>query len=137
MANIPKKLQTIVIERVKPELDGGRYPVKRIVGEMLDVTADIFKEGHDIIGAIIRYKISGKKIWQETPMHHVDNDRWAGSFPLSSNNRYIYSVGAYIKSYETWRIELEKKHAVNLDVTSEVYPSEESGKDLHAQKSTV
>ena len=118
MPNMPKELQTIVIEQVEPELDGGRYPIKRIVGETLEVTADIFKEGHDIIGAILRYKISGEKTWEETPMHHVDNDRWTGSFPLSKNNRYVYTVGAYIKSYETWRIELKKKHDVRLDVTS-------------------
>jgi len=120
MAKMPKKLQTVVIEKVEPELDGGRYPVKRIVGETLEVTADIFKEGHDTIGAILRYKVSGEKSWKETPMHHVDNDRWAGSFSLSENNRYVYTVGAYIKSYETWRIELKKKYDVNLDVTSEL-----------------
>ncbi len=101
MADMPKNLQTILIEQVEPKLDGGRYPVKRIVGETLEVTADIFKEGHDIVGAILRYKISGEKTWKETPMHHVDNDRWAGSFSLPKNNRYIYTVGAYIKSYET------------------------------------
>ena len=120
MAKMPKTLQTVVIEQVEPELDGGRYPVKRIVGENLEVTADIFKEGHDTIGAIIQYKISGEKTWQETPMHHVDNDRWAGSFSLSANTRYAYTVGAYVKSYETWRIELKKKHGVLPDVTSEL-----------------
>lgn len=75
MAKIPKTLQTIVIEQVKPELDGGRYPVKRIVGETFEVTADVFKEGHDTIAAKLRYKIYYEKTWQETPMHYVDNDR--------------------------------------------------------------
>ncbi|MCA9420718.1 MAG: DUF3416 domain-containing protein, partial [Nitrospira sp.] len=55
MPNMPKTLQTLIIEHVEPELDGGRYPVKRIVGENLDVTADVFKEGHDTIGAVLRY----------------------------------------------------------------------------------
>ena len=109
MPNLPKTLQTLIIEHVEPELDGGRYPIKRIVGEKLDVTADIFKEGHDTIGAVLRYKTLGHKEWLETPMHHVDNDRWAGSFPLSENTRYLYSVGAYVRSFETWRIELTKK----------------------------
>ena len=129
MANMPKNLQTILIEQVEPKLDGGRYPVKRIVGETLEVTADIFKEGHDIIGAILRYKISGEKTWKETPMHHVDNDLWAGSFSLPKNNRYIYTVGAYIKSYETWRIELKKKHDVHLDVASELLEGHTQVKD--------
>ncbi|HBP88963.1 MAG TPA: alpha-1,4-glucan--maltose-1-phosphate maltosyltransferase, partial [Nitrospiraceae bacterium] len=101
---MPKTLQTLIIEHVEPELDGGRYPVKRVVGENLDVTADVFKEGHDTIGAVLRYKLPGQKEWSETPMHHVDNDRWAGSFPLAENTRYLYSVGAYVRSFETWRI---------------------------------
>ena len=107
MAKMPKTLQTIVIEQVKPELDGGRYPVKRIVGETFEVTADIFKEGHDTIAGILRYKIHDDKQWQETPMHHVDNDRWSGSFLLSENARYLYTLGAYIKTFETWRVELQ------------------------------
>ena len=124
MAKLPKTLQTIVIERVAPELDGGRYPVKRIVGETLEVTADIFKEGHDTIAGILRYRAQDDKEWQETPMHHVDNDRWAGSFLLSENTRYLYSLGAYIKSFETWRAELTKKHGVVPDLASELFEGE-------------
>ena len=129
MANLPKKLQTIIIEHVKPELDGGRYPVKRIVGETLEVTADIFKEGHDIITGILRYKILGSKQWQETPMHHVDNDGWAGSFDLSENTRYLYTVGAYIQTFETWRAELTKKHGVEANLSSELLEGEAQLKD--------
>ncbi|MEX0829033.1 MAG: alpha-1,4-glucan--maltose-1-phosphate maltosyltransferase [Nitrospirales bacterium] len=129
MPQLPNTLETIIIEHVEPELDGGRYPVKRIVGERLEVTADIFKEGHDIIIGILRYKIQGDKHWQETAMHHVDNDRWAGSFLLSENTRYLYSLGAYIKSFETWRTELTKKHGVIPDLASELLEGEAQ---LHA-----
>ena len=129
MAKLPKTLQTIVIERVAPELDGGRYPVKRIVGETLEVTADIFKEGHDTIAGILRYKVQDDKDWQETSMHHVDNDRWAGSFLLAENARYLYTLGAYIKSFETWRAELTKKHGVVPDLASELLEGEAQ---LHA-----
>ena len=73
MPNMPKTLQTLIIEHVEPELDGGRYPVKRIVGETMEVSADIFKEGHDIIGAVLRHKKHGQNTWSESPMHHVDN----------------------------------------------------------------
>ncbi len=124
MPQLPKTLETIIIEHVEPELDGGRYPVKRIVGERLEVTADIFKEGHDIIAGILRYQKQGDKEWQETTMHHVDNDRWAGSFLLSENTRYLYSLGAYIKSFETWRAELTKKHGVVPDLSSELLEGE-------------
>ena len=120
MAPLPKILQTIVIEHLRPELDGGRYPVKRIVGETFDVTADIFKEGHDTLAGILRYKIQGSKDWQESPMQHIDNDRWAGSFVLTENTRYVYTVGAYVRSFETWRQELKKKHGVVEDLSSEL-----------------
>ena len=124
MQKMPKSLKTLVIEGVKPELDGGRYPIKRTVGETLEVTADIFKEGHETIGAFLRYKIQGEKNWQESPMHHVDNDRWAGTFALTKNTRYSYSIAAYMKSYETWRQELTKKHGVLPDLTSELLEGE-------------
>jgi len=124
MSKLPKTLQTIIIEHIEPELDGGRYPVKRIVGETFQVTADIFKEGHDVITGILCYKKQGAKQWQETFMHHVDNDRWAGSFLLSENTRYIYTIGAYIKSFETWREELTKKHGVLEDLSSELLEGE-------------
>ncbi|MCA9471701.1 MAG: DUF3416 domain-containing protein [Nitrospirales bacterium] len=120
MHKLSKTLQTIVIEYVEPALDGGRYPIKRIVGETLPVTADIFKEGHDTLAALLRYKILGHKDWQETPMRHIDNDRWEGSFLLSENTQYVYTVGAYVKSFETWRLELEKKHGVLQDLASEL-----------------
>ena len=124
MHKLPKTLQPIVIEYVDPELDGGRYPIKRIVGETLQVTADIFKEGHDTLTARLRYKIHNQKEWSETPMHHVDNDRWAGSFVLSENTRYVYTVGAYVQSFETWRLELKKKHGVQPDLASELLEGE-------------
>lgn len=129
MPQLPKTLETIIIEHVEPELDGGRYPVKRITGERLEVTADIFKEGHDIITGILRYQKQGDKEWQETTMYHVDNDRWAGSFLLSENTRYLFSLGAYIKSFETWRAELTKKHGVVPDLSSELLEGEAQ---LHA-----
>jgi starch synthase (maltosyl-transferring) len=133
MPKLPKSLLTVIIEHVEPELDGGRYPIKRIVGETLEVTADIFKEGHDTIAGILRYKVHGEKQWQEVPMHHVDNDRWAGSFVLSENTRYLYTIGAYIKSFETWRAELTKKHGVVPDLSSELLEGEAQLKDAMNQ----
>lgn len=129
MATLPKILQTVVIEHVEPELDGGRYPVKRIMGEPFEVTADIFKEGHDTIAGILRYKTQGNTQWQETPMRHVDNDRWAGSFVLTENTRYVYTVGGYVKSFETWRQELKKKHGVVEDLSSELLEGEAQVKE--------
>ncbi len=133
MSKLPKEFQPLIIEYVTPELDGGQYPIKRIVGDTLEVTADIFKEGHDTIAARLQYKVHNQKEWTEIPMHHVDNDQWAGSFLLSENTRYVYTVGAYVRSFETWRLELEKKRHVQPDLASELLEGEAQVKLAMAQ----
>ncbi len=74
--------RTIVIERVEPELDGGRHPVKRVVGDTLHVSADIFAEGHGFLDAALLLRADDEPEWREAPMRLVDNDRWAGELPL-------------------------------------------------------
>ncbi len=124
MPNKPKNLNTIIIENVYPEINGGRYAIKREVGDRLEVSADIFKEGHDIIAGVLRYKAMDEPVWHEVNMQHVDNDRWAGFFDLTRNIRYLYSIGAYVRTFETWREELTKKHGVVNDLTSELQEGE-------------
>ncbi len=111
---------SILIEHLSPELDCGRYPVKREVGDVLRVEADIFKEGHDRIAAVVRYRRWDDSEWLEADMHHVDNDRWAGSFLLPENTRYCYTVQAFSDVFSTWREGLEKKAAAGQDVGSEL-----------------
>ena len=111
---------SIIIERVTPELDGGRYPVKREVGDVLEVSADIFREGHDHLAAVVRYRRWDETAWSEAEMRHVDNDRWAASIPLPANTRYCYTIQAFPDRFDTWRDELQKKVAAGLDVASEV-----------------
>jgi len=120
LASFPESLATIVIERVLPELDGGRYPVKREVGDRFEVTADIFKEGHDILMAALRYRSSGESDWHETPMRHVENDRWAGWFDLADNTRYDYTIVSWVSAFESWRQELSKKRETQTDLQSEL-----------------
>lgn len=116
----PSSLATIIIERVSPEVDGGRYPIKREVGDRVDVSADIFKEGHDIIAATLRYRSSADSDWQESPMQHVDNDRWAGGFDLTENTRYCYTIAAWVSSFESWRQDLLKRGESQHDLRSEL-----------------
>ena len=111
---------SVVIERVQPELDGGRYPVKREVGDVLTVSADIFKEGHDKLAALVRYRREDATDWHEVEMTLVDNDRWAGSLVLTENTRYVYTVQAFLDRFATWRDELTKKVAAGLNVASEL-----------------
>ena len=110
----------ILIERVSPELDCGRYPVKREVGDVLEVSADIFREGHDHIGAVLCHRREDEAAWHDTPMRHVDNDRWSASVPLPDNTRYRYTILAYPDPFESWRDEVTKKLAAGLDVASEL-----------------
>ena len=110
----------VVIERVEPAIDCGRYPVKREVGDVLTVSADIFREGHDKLAAVVKYRTWDESAWHEIPMHHVDNDRWSGTFELTENTRYVYTVEAFPDFFETWRDEIVKKRDAGLDVSLEI-----------------
>jgi starch synthase (maltosyl-transferring) len=111
----------IVIQNVYPELDCGRYPVKRAVGEVLDVWADIFKEGHDRVAAVVKFR-AGAGDWHETPMSLVEAglDRWRGNIRLEENTRYRYTVEAWPDAFESWCHEVEKKHTAAQDISLEL-----------------
>jgi starch synthase (maltosyl-transferring) len=110
--------RTVVIEGIAPAVDGGRYPVKREVGAVLEVTADIFKDGHDVLLAFVRYRRADERVWLETPMRHVDNDRWAGAFRLDAVGRYHYTIEALADPFRSWLVDLEKRHAGGQDLDS-------------------
>ena len=107
----------IAIEDVQPELDGGQWPIKRVVGDSVEVSADIFKEGHDLLQARVIYRAPAEPDWHEAPMRLVDNDRWAGTFSVDRNTRYVYSVLAFTDVYGSWRADLQKRLAAAQDVT--------------------
>ncbi|HOW28001.1 MAG TPA: DUF3416 domain-containing protein [Elusimicrobiota bacterium] len=87
--------KSITIEGVYPELDSGRYAVKRREGDVFEVYADIFKDGHDPISSHLLYRRLGEKAWKTTPMTFIDNDRWGGQFTLKENAVYEYTIEAY------------------------------------------
>jgi starch synthase (maltosyl-transferring) len=111
---------SVIIERVQPEIDAGRYPVKRVMGDILRVSADIFKDGHDKIAAVVKYRRRYDDDWQEAEMRLVDNDRWMGEVLLPDNTRYVYTVAAFPDTFATWRDEVEKKTAAGQDVALEL-----------------
>src|SRR5690606_33941570 len=100
----------VAIEKVAPELDGGRFPVKRVVGDVLTVEADIFGDSHELLAGVVKYRSSADGRWSEVAMRLVDNDRWAGDLPLTRNIRYRYTVEAWRDLFESWRVEVGKKH---------------------------
>jgi starch synthase (maltosyl-transferring) len=109
----------VIIENVMPEIDGGRSPVKRIVGDVLEVSADIFTDGHDKFDAAVLYRICGEGNWRQAPMKFVDNDRWAGRIPLERNARYQYTVEGWRDPFATWLDEVEKKQAAGQNLRLE------------------
>ncbi|MBV8119951.1 MAG: DUF3416 domain-containing protein, partial [Alphaproteobacteria bacterium] len=109
----------IQIEDVYPQLDGGRYPVKRIDGEMFEVWADIFCDGHDRLGAVVKYRCEDG-VWRETPLEFFDNDRWVGRFRLDQVGLWRYTIEAWTDRFESWREEIEKKRDAGQSLTLEL-----------------
>jgi starch synthase (maltosyl-transferring) len=111
---------SVVIENLQPLIDGGRYPIKRIVGEDLVVEADIFKDGHDVVAAILKWRVLGKRAWRETPMNFVDNDRWRGVCTLYDEAIHEYTVEAWTDTFRSWQAEFTKKFEAGIsDLRSE------------------
>ena len=118
------RIGSVVIESVRPELDGGRFAVKRVAGETFTVQADLFKEGHDVLVAIVRWRQSSpagqETQWAEVPMKALGNDLWVAEFPLARNGRYQYTVEAWPDLFATWASELKRKVDAGRDVRSEL-----------------
>ena len=104
-----KGQRPIVISQVRPSLDDGRYPVKREVGDCLTVTADIFKEGHDTLAAVILYRPQDEPDWREVPLRLVDNDGWVGSFSLEANTRYRFTIEAWTDRFGSWVDDVKRR----------------------------
>ena len=105
----PKQLTTAFIENVRPALDSGRYPIKRIVGEPLMVEADLLKDGHDITVAYLKWRNEGEKGWRETPMEHLGNDHWRGVCAFDAIGLAEFTIEVYTERWQTWRYEFTKK----------------------------
>ncbi len=113
-------LKRVAIEAVTPEIDSGRFPAKRVVGETVVVEADIFTDGHDALAAIVRYRHQAATGWRETPMAPLVNDRWRGEFPVTELGRYVYTIEAWVDHFESWSRQLAKRVAAGQDVTVEL-----------------
>ena len=79
----------IVIEAVTPEIDGGRFSIKRAAGESVMVEADIFADGHDVIEAVLKFRHETEPGWSETPLEFLGYDRWRAEFTVARIGRYL------------------------------------------------
>lgn len=110
-----KRLPTVVISNLSPLVEGGRYPTKRVTGEPIRVEADIFKEGHDQSVAVLGWRrlshdgTAGH--WNESPMHPVDNDRWASELCFGETGSYELAITAWADDFLTWIHDFERRLA--------------------------
>lgn len=114
---------TVIIENVRPLIDGGRYPVKRSVGEDLVVEADIFKDGHDVVSAVLKWRARGSEKWHETPMTCVDpwtKDHWRGVCSFFDVGTHDLTIEAWGDTFRSWQHEYSTKFAAHEpNLTSE------------------
>src|SRR5438552_743533 len=110
----------VVIEAVEPEIDGGRFPVKRAVGEDVTVEADVFIDGHDQLAAILQYRREGEPGWIEVPMTLLVNDRWRASFTVTKLGEYRFTVRAWVDRFGSWRRDLAKRIEAGQDVGTDL-----------------
>jgi starch synthase (maltosyl-transferring) len=109
----------VVIEQVSPEIDCGRFAIKRVVGETVVVEADVFADGHDQVVCQILYSDDSEN-FQSSPMKPLANDRWRGEFTVLKMGQYQYTVEGWIDHFQTWRHALEKRIAADQDVHVEL-----------------
>jgi starch synthase (maltosyl-transferring) len=139
----------LAIEAIAPAVDGGLFPVKRIAGETVAVSADVVFDGHEKIAVALRHRARGSVEagsaeggnWAELRMRPLGNDRWQAEFPLTCLGRHEFVVTAWRDAFETYRDEIAKKHAAGVDITLELTEgvvlvratAEQSGGELRAQ----
>jgi starch synthase (maltosyl-transferring) len=105
----------VFIEEVKPQVDGGRHPVCRIIGDDLTVTAAIFADGHDRLAAQLLYRPKSERRWRSMPMTPLTNDVWTASFNLDQLGSWRFTFQAWIDHFETWASDLKKRLASQTD----------------------
>lgn len=112
--------ERVVIENVKPEINGGKFPSKRVVGEKLVVQADIYADGHDAISARLLYKGPRDADWKESVMRFRENDRWEGYFLIEELGTYYYTLQGWVDHFKSWQKDLRKKfdagHDLGVDI---------------------
>src|SRR3954471_1469439 len=104
----------IRIQLVRPTIEEGRWPVKRTVGDTVAVSADVFRDGHEVLRAVVRHRGPGERRWSEDPLHAVDAHhngvRWAGEFRIGDKpGRTQWTIQAWVDLFAGWRDEIARK----------------------------
>lgn len=115
----------IAIETVSPTVDNGRFAAKRIVGDKVVVEADVICDGHDQLAVVLLWRPADEMAWRQARMRPLGNDRWQASFDLPRVGRWLFTVEAWRDAYATWRDEVRKKHAADVDIDIELIEGQE------------
>ena len=99
----------VVIEGVRPQIDGGQFAIKRVIGETVVVEADVFCDGHDVLAVRLLYRAEGEADWREIEMQPLVNDRWQAQFEVDREGTYRYTVIAWVDRFLTWHRDLQKR----------------------------
>lgn len=106
----------VVVEGLTPQIDGGRFAVKRVTGDRVQVEADVFGDGHDLVRAHLLYRHANEPAWRAEEMTALGNDHWAASFPVDQLGFYEYTVVGEVDHFGTWRSELKKRQDAGQDL---------------------
>ncbi|MHC2282612.1 hypothetical protein ACVME8_009255 [Bradyrhizobium diazoefficiens] len=106
-----------LIEDVYPLIDGGRFAVKRIAGECVEVWADIYRDGEAVVGAALIWRREQDREWRSEPMIHHGNDRWSGAFTPVEPGQYLYAIEAWTDEFATWSHAVARKRLSGADVS--------------------
>jgi starch synthase (maltosyl-transferring) len=117
---LPDGRRRVVIERVAPEVDAGRFPIKRVCGETVQVEADVFADGHEVVACALLWRPAAAERWSETQLEPLGNDRWRASFPVEHVGFYQYTVEGWVDRFLTWREDLVKRIEAGQDVAAEL-----------------
>ena len=109
--------ERVIIESVSPAVDNGMYPAKRVTGDVIEISADIFADGHDELAAVVKYRKPRASRWQELPMSLLVNDRWTASFLAEKIGVYRFTIEAWVDPYKSWASKLKKRVTAKQDTT--------------------
>lgn len=115
-----QKQQRVVIDRVTPQINGGAYYIKRVVGQLIHVSADVLADGHDVLAVSILYKHQSDRRWKEVRMHPGHNDEWFGSFKVEKQGYYAYKIEGWVDYALNWQHGISRKIEDGQHVTSEL-----------------
>lgn len=120
LTNTMQNQTRIIIENVLPQLNGGSFAIKRIVGQKVFVTAEVFSDGHDVIECCVKFKHETENDWQEVRMVHIQNDEWSAEFQVDKQGKYTYFVEGWVDYALNWQHGTERKINDNQYVKSEL-----------------